>query len=75
MDDPGAQFIESMDQAPPGKRPPNWEKTKALMARRAPAVGDPAPDFTLQTVDGRTSVTRSVHQGGRPMVLIFGSFT
>ena len=73
--DPAAKFIQSMDQAPPQERPPHWERTKALMTRRAPAVGEPAPDFTLRTVDGQTSITRSTHQDSKPLVLVFGSFT
>ena len=73
--DPAAKFIESMDQAPPEKRVPNWEHTKAMMARRAPQVGEPAPDFTLKTVDGQAAITRSAHHAGKPLVLVFGSFT
>jgi hypothetical protein len=73
--DPATEFMASMDQAPPEKRPPGWEKTKALMGRRAPATGEPAPDFTLKTVDGSTAITRSTYHPGRPMVLVFGSFT
>jgi hypothetical protein len=73
--DPSAKFIAEMEAAPPEKRVPNWEKTKALMARRAPAVGEPAPDFTLKSADGQTTITRSTYQAGKPMVLIFGSFT
>ena len=73
--DPAPRMIANMDQAPAEKRPPNWEKTRSLMLRTAPQIGDPAPDFTLKTKDGRSSVTRSTFQAGRPQVLIFGSFT
>jgi len=73
--DPVAGFIAEVDLAPPGKRPPNWDRTKALMARPAPAVGADAPDFTLKSVDGATAITRSKFHPDRPLVLVFGSFT
>ena len=73
--DPAPKFIAEIDAAPAEKRPPNWEHTKALMARPVPKVGDPAPDFTLKTVDGATTVTRSKVHADRPLVLVFGSFT
>ena len=40
-----------------------------------PQVDAPAPDFTLKTHDGQSSVTLSQFQGARPVVLILGSFT
>jgi hypothetical protein len=73
--DPAPKFIAEMDRAPAEKRPPNWEHTKALMARPVPKVGDPAPDFTLKTVDGAATITRSKFHPDRPLVLVFGSFT
>lgn len=73
--DPAKKFIDQMDKAPPEKRVPNWEQTKALMARVAPKVGELAPDFTLPTLDGHQTVTLSQHRGDRPVVLVFGSFT
>lgn len=73
--DPAPGFIARMDQAPVEKRPKDWEHTKSLMVRAAPAVGQPAPDFSLRTLDGGSTMTRSAHQAGRPLVLIFGSFT
>ena len=39
-----------------------------------PNVDEPAPDFTLTTVDGST-VTLSEEVGEKPIVLIFGNFT
>ena len=39
-----------------------------------PALGEMAPDFTLPTHDGSTSVTLSKSRG-KPVILIFGSFT
>ena len=68
-------FIREMDKAPADERPPQWEQTKALMARKPPAVGDLAPDFTLKSLDGEKSVTRSKLPPGKPQVLIFGSYT
>jgi hypothetical protein len=73
--DPARKFIEQMDKAPPEKRVPNWEHTKALMARVAPKVGDAAPEFSLSTLDGKQTVNLSQHKGDKPVVLVFGSFT
>jgi hypothetical protein len=39
------------------------------------AVGDPAPDFTLETADGSKRVQLSSFQGKSPVVLVFGSYT
>ena len=69
------KFIAQVDQSPPEKRPPNWEHTKKLMARRPPAVGELAPDFSLPTLDGSATVHRTTYQRSRPLVLVFGSFT
>lgn len=38
-------------------------------------VGDPAPDFTLRTVDGEREVRLSDYHGKKPVVLVFGSYT
>ncbi len=38
-------------------------------------VGDKAPDVTLLALDGTTPVKLSERLGGRPTVLVFGSFT
>ena len=73
--DSAKKFIDQMDKAPPEKRVPNWESTKALMARVAPKVGDEAPDFTLPTLDGKESIKLTQHKNDRPVVLVFGSFT
>jgi len=73
--DPSHHFIADMDRKPEASRPVGWEEVKRLMARPAPAVGQPAPDFTLPTAEGTETLTRSVYQQGRPLVLIFGSFT
>ena len=73
--DPAPGFIADADRAPAEKRPPNWERTKALMGRPVPKVGDPASDFTLKTLDGAATITRSAWNVDRPLVLVFGSFT
>jgi hypothetical protein len=73
--DPAARFIARMDGAPAGERPKGWEHTKELMSRPAPVVGQLAPDFTLPSLNGEQTITRSAHQAGRPLVLIFASYT
>jgi len=40
-----------------------------------PGYGEMAPDFTLPTQDGTSTVTLSDSRGKKPVVLIFGSFT
>jgi len=74
-DETARSFIAEMDARPPDQRPPQWDEVKRLMARRAPAVGDAAPDFTLPTLQNAGPVTMSKYHDNRPLVLIFGSFT
>jgi hypothetical protein len=38
-------------------------------------VGDPAPDFSLETVDRKSRVQLSSHRGQKLVVLVFGSYT
>ena len=38
-------------------------------------VGDKAPDVTLLALDGKTPVKLSERLGGKPTILVFGSFT
>ena len=38
-------------------------------------VGDRAPDVTLVSLDGTTPVSLASRIGGKPTVLVFGSFT
>jgi hypothetical protein len=40
-----------------------------------PKLNEPAPDFTLKTVDGKGTVQLSKLIGTKPVVLAFGSFT
>jgi len=44
-------------------------------AHKAPAVGEPAPDFELCDVYGGGRVRLSGFRGRRPVALVFGSFT
>ena len=43
--------------------------------QEGPAIGSPAPDFTLKTVDGQGAVTLSSLFGDKPTVLVFGNYT
>lgn len=38
-------------------------------------VGDRIPDVSLVALDGKTPVRLSQRVGGKPLVLVFGSFT
>ena len=38
-------------------------------------VGQPAPDFTLKSAGGGSTVSLSSFRGLRPVVLVFGSYT
>ena len=38
-------------------------------------IGDKAPDVTLLALDGKTPVKLSERLGGKPTILVFGSFT
>ena len=38
-------------------------------------VGDPAPDFTLSTLDKSSRVTLASIRSDKPVVLVFGSYT
>lgn len=40
-----------------------------------PGLDQPAPDFTLKTLDGQQVVTLSDVVGDKPVVLVFGNFT
>ena len=72
---PDEEFIQRMESAPPEERVPNWSHVKKLMARKAPKVGDAAPDFELKKLDGAERIALSQFAGKQPVVLIFGSYT
>jgi len=38
-------------------------------------VGDPAPDVALTAIDGGPALQLASLMGGKPLVLVFGSFT
>ncbi len=38
-------------------------------------VGDPAPDFSLHSVDKKSTFRLSSLRGEKPVVLVFGSYT
>jgi hypothetical protein len=44
-------------------------------AAEGPALEAPAPNFTLASPDGKTTITLGDYRGKKPVVLIFGSFT
>ena len=64
-----AGCASSFPSPPPGVDPEHVHFEKAV-AR----VGAPAPDFTLRGSDGHGAVTLSELRG-KPVVLVFGSFT
>jgi hypothetical protein len=68
---------------PPGPPPGMPSKATLLLGlfqseigspSAGPAVGAPAPDFTLSTPDGK-KISMHSFRAGKPMVLVFGSFT
>jgi hypothetical protein len=68
-----------------GSRPGDGPKPAVLLRglfagelgsmNEGPRINDPAPDFTLKTVDGKDTVHFGKRIGPRPVVLVFGSFT
>ncbi len=68
---------------PPGPPPGMPSKATLLLGlfqselgspSTGPKVGAPAPDFTLSTPDGKR-ISMQAFRAGKPMVLVFGSFT
>ncbi|MCH7591444.1 MAG: hypothetical protein IH989_01510 [Planctomycetes bacterium] len=70
-----AHMIARVDAMPAEERPAEWDRTKALMLREAPKVGEPAPDFTLKRMKSEEVVTLSEYRPDQPKVLIFASYT
>jgi hypothetical protein len=68
----GPMLPEDPDAPPPA--PPTIDPAHLHFARSQVQVGDIAPDFTLVRVDGAGELTLSALRG-RPVVLVFGSFT
>lgn len=50
-------------------------KGQKSLDKRAPKVGDLAPDFTLADISGSEAITLSDFRGKKPVALIFGSYT
>lgn len=68
---------------PPGRRTMP-SKTSLLLGflagdlgsmHEGPNPGQPAPDFTLRTPDGKETVRLSEYRANKPTVLVFGNFT
>lgn len=43
--------------------------------KEGPGLNAPAPDFTLKSVDGKTTIQLAKVVGPKPVVLVFGNFT
>jgi Ca2+-binding EF-hand superfamily protein len=74
-------FFEEQNGGSGGSDMPRPEKMLPMFFRgefgvleAGPTLGDAAPDFTLPTHDGTRQVTLSQSRG-KPVILIFGSFT
>ncbi len=58
-----------------GERFAQLREAMARREERAPKVGDEAPDFELPVLDGKGATVRLSELRGRPVALIFGSYT
>lgn len=64
------------DPAPmTGERFARLQEAMARREERAPKVGDEAPDFRLPVLHGEGATVRLSDLRGRPVALIFGSYT
>ena len=64
----------STTRPPIDKIPPWIDHDHVHFATPSTEEGRMAPDFTLRTTDGKSQVTLS-EMRGKPVVLVFGSFT
>lgn len=62
------------DRPDPGQMVSMFFRGELGLWEEGPSIGDTAPDFTLPTHDGKQKVTLSQSRG-KPVILIFGSFT
>ncbi len=58
-----------------GERFAQLREAMARREERAPMVGDEAPEFELPVLDGKGATVRLSELRGRPVALIFGSYT
>ncbi len=58
-----------------GERFAQLREAMARREERAPKVGDEAPEFELPVLDGKGATVRLSELRGRPVALIFGSYT
>ncbi len=58
-----------------GERFAQLREAMARREARAPKVGDEAPEFELPVLDGKGATVRLSELRGRPVALIFGSYT
>ncbi len=58
-----------------GERFAQLREAMARREERAPKVGDEAPDFELPVLDGKGTTVRLAELRGKPVALIFGSYT
>lgn len=76
-----AKLFPPPSAPPPGMEPSKLTLIKGLLTQEigsfmeGPALNDPAPDFELQTQDGKQTIRLSSFREQKPVVLVFGSFT
>ncbi len=58
-----------------GERFAQLREAMARLEERAPMVGDEAPEFELPVLDGKGATVRLSELRGKPVALIFGSYT
>ena len=58
-----------------GERFAQLQEAMAKREKHAPKVGDEAPDFQLPVLDGKGATVRLSELRGKPVALIFGSYT
>ncbi len=58
-----------------GERFAQLREAMARREERAPKVGDEPPDFELPVLDGKGAKMRLSELRGKPVALIFGSYT